>query len=444
MSDTQLLSLIRTHAHPITGAQKDFSPLLELIGDAPIVLLGESTHGTHEFYQMRAEITQQLITQKGFNTIALEADWPDTLRVNRFIQGEKTDHDSMKALGGFTRFPQWMWRNTPTVDLIGQLYRHNEKSSDAKKVGIYGLDLYSLYSSIQDVLTYLDALDPAAAQRARMRYNCFEQYQRNVQQYGYAVTFDISASCQQKVIDQLLDLRASALELMRHDGKKAAIEFFYAERNAALIKNAETYYRSLFFSSREESWNIRDTHMMETAQAILEHRGKYHKTPKMIIWAHNSHVGNAQVTELAQHEELNLGQLMKEKYGDAAKLIGFTTYSGTVSAASEWDSPVERKQVRPALKNSYEDLLHAVNIPQFFLPFTNKELAKALSQERLERAIGVIYRPETERSSHYFHAQLYPQFDAIIHLDQTTALEPLEKNPTWISGEFPETYPTGL
>ena len=444
MTDTQIISLLQKHALLLKGQNNDYQPLIDYIGDAQCVLLGEATHGTKEFYQMRATITQELIKQKGFNALCLEADWPDTYRINRYIKGQKTDQNSMHALDGFQRFPQWMWRNTQMVDLVGWLYRHNAALSDNKKVGVFGLDLYSLYSSIDEVLKYLDKTDPAAAERARKRYNCLMLYHGNAQQYGYATTFDIASSCQQKVVEQLMDLRASALELVRHDGQKAMDDFFYAERNSVLIKNAEEYYRSLFFSNPAASWNIRDTHMMETAQAILAHLKQTNPSPKIIIWAHNSHIGNAHATQMGKQGEINIGHLMKAHYGDNAKLIGFTTYSGTVSAASDWDGPVERKIVRPALPNSYEALLHEVNLPQFLLLFEDKEVVQALAKERLERAIGVIYRPETERLSHYFSAQLSSQFDAIIHCDQTTAVEPLEKTPAWIAGEFPETYPTGL
>lgn len=445
MTDTELLSLIRKHAQPLTGTKNDYDALLDEIGDATCVLLGEATHGSHEFYQRRGHITKELITKKGFSAICLEADWPDAYRINRYIQGQKTDKNTQHALDGFKRFPQWMWRNTPMVELISWLHEHNGKLSHEKKVGLYGLDLYSLYTSIEEVLKYLDKTNPTAAQRARLRYDCFTQYRHNAQLYGYATTFDIGASCQKKVIEQLMDLRASAVELLRAHVDNPADEFFYVEQNAKLIKSAEEYYRSLFFGSAASSWNIRDTHMMETAESLLEHLKKSKKPAKIIIWAHNSHIGDAAATQMGAEGEINIGHLMKKKYGDKAKLVGFTTYSGTVSAASDWDGPVKRKLVRPALETSYEALFHETEIPHFLL-LLNKDprLAAALGIERLERAIGVIYRPETERASHYFGAHLPAQFDAIIHCDQTTAVEPLEKTPEWISEEFPETYPSGM
>lgn len=445
MQDNQMLSLIRTHAYQLTGTKKDYGPLFDDIGEASIILLGEASHGTDEFYAIRAEITKQLIEKKDFQAIGIEADWPDAYRINRYIQGQMTDKNSMHALDGFKRFPQWMWRNTRMVELVSWLYHRNEKLSQEKKVGLYGLDLYSLYSSIDEILKYLDATNPTLAERARKRYDCFKQFRHNAQVYGYATTFDIGNSCQKKVMEQLMDLHESAVELLRIDGQKASDEYFYTLQNAKLVKNAEEYYRSLFFSTPEQSWNIRDTHMMETTQALLEHLKNSHKPPKIIIWAHNSHLGNAAATQFKKMGEINLGQLLKQKYETQVKSIGFTTYSGTVSAASEWDGPVERKLVRPALENSYESLFHAVEIPQFLLLFQkNKELALALAQEKLERAIGVIYRPETERASHYFSAQLSKQFDAIIHIDQSRAVEPLEKTPEWSSVEFPESYPTGI
>lgn len=445
MFDTDLLKLLRSNAHILAGTKNDFNPLIDFVGDAQCVLLGEATHGTDEFYAMRAQITMELITKKGFNAIGLEADWPDTYRVNRFIKDQKTDKNSMHALDDFKRFPQWMWRNTQMVEFISKLHNHNATLSNNKKVGIFGLDLYSLYSSIDEVLKYLDKTDPAAAQRARMRYECLALYRHNAQEYGYATTFDIASSCQQKVVEQLMDLRESALELLRHDGDKAYDEYFYAEQNANIVKSAEKYYRSLFFQAPHSSWNIRDTHMMDTAQALLGYLERSVEKPKIVIWAHNSHIGNAAATQMGQQGELNIGQLMKEKYGNNAKLIGFSTYSGTVSAASNWDGPVERKKVRQALPASYEALLHAVDIPQFMVLIgQNNDLVKALAQEKLERAIGVIYRPETERMSHYFNVSLSGQFDAVIHCDHTKAVEPLEKTSGWIAGEFPETYPTGI
>ncbi len=445
MVEKELIAFCKKYARPLTGKKDELNSLLDYIGDARCVLLGEATHGTHEFYALRARITLELITKKGFNAIGLEADWPDAYRINRYIQGQKMDTDTIHALDGFKRFPQWMWRNTAMVEFVSALYHHNRTVKDIKQVGLYGLDLYSLYQSIDEVLSYLDKTDAAAAQRARSRYNCLQLYERNAQQYGYATMFDISASCQQQVLEQLKDIHQNSLELLRKDGQKAVEEYFFAQQNAQLIKDAEHYYRSLFFGSPADSWNIRDTHMMQTAQAIIDHISKKGETPKMVIWAHNSHIGNAKATQLGQLGEINIGQLMKETYKDQAKLIGFTTYSGTVSAATEWDGTVERKQVRPALANSYEAVLHQAEIPNFMLFLQeNQELKKAFQQVKLERAIGVIYRPETERTSHYFNAALSSQFDAVIHLDQTKAVEPLEKTPAWISAEFPETYPTGI
>ncbi len=444
MDDTRLISLIKKNAYPLKSDKNNFDSLLDLIGDASWVLLGEATHGTQEFYSLRAEITQQLIEKKGFSVVALEADWPDAHRINEYIQHESSDK-TFSALDGFKRFPQWMWRNTVVVDFIGWLYRYNGKATAAKKISLYGLDLYSLFSSIHAVINYLESIDPAAAQRARIRYKCFEQYEHNIIQYGLDMSrLNISKTGQDDVIEQIKDLHRNSFEFLRADGAKAHAAFFNAERNAHVIKNAEHYYRSFFFSNPATSWNIRDTHMFETAVAIHDHTAKTVKQPKIIIWAHNSHIGNAAATQMASLGELNLGQLIKATYKDDAKLIGFTTHTGTVAAASEWDSPVEHKKVRPSLENSFENLFHRCGIPQFLLPLhQDPELAKLLKQERLERAIGVIYRPETERQSHYFKAQLSAQFDAIIHYDQTKALQPLETTSAW-TPEPDQTYPTGI
>lgn len=443
--DTPVLDTVREAATPLEGARADYDPLMRLVGDAHFCLLGEATHGTHEFYRERAEITKRLITEKRFTAVAVEADWPDAFRVNRYVRGLSDDKNADEALGGFKRFPTWMWRNTVVQEFVEWLRAHNDSLPEgAPKVGFYGLDLYSLYTSIEAVLGYLEKVDPEAARRARSRYSCFEHYGENTQAYGYAAAFGAGDSCEGEVVNQLLELRRSAAEYAGRDGGVASDEFFFAEQNARLVKNAEEYYRSMF-RGRVESWNLRDTHMAETLDHLVAHLISQGQEARVAVWEHNSHLGDARATYMADYGELNVGQLVRERYGRESVLVGFTTYAGTVTAASDWDEPSERKRVRAALAGSYEALFHETGAGNFLLNLRDEgELSKALRGPRLERAIGVIYAPQTERQSHYFDARLSEQFDAVLHIDETSALEPLERQAVWESGEPPETYPTGV
>jgi erythromycin esterase-like protein len=439
-NDHYILRTIRHAAHPLRGETTDFDPLLKMVGDARFVLLGEASHGTHEFYRLRAQITKRLISEKGFNAVAVEADWPDAYRVNQYVRFESEDEEAIDALAGFQRFPAWMWRNADVLDFVGWLRNYNEHRH-ARRVGFYGLDLYSLHASIRAVLDFLDKVDPDAARRARYRYACFENFGEDTQAYGYAASFGLSKSCENEAIGQWVEMRQRAADLARRDGRVARDAFFFAEQNARLVKNAEEYYRAMFHE-RVSSWNLRDSHMAETLDALTHHLGP---KSKIVIWAHNSHLGDARATEMGQRGELNLGQLVRQRYEKDAVLVGFTTYNGTVTAASGWDGPAERKHVRPALPGSYEAIFHQAGIPNFLLSLDGKQEATSFLQEpRLERAIGVIYLPGSERVSHYFHAQLTDQFDVILHFDETRAVEPLERTVTWEAGEVPETYPSML
>jgi erythromycin esterase-like protein len=441
MPDTVLIDLIKTDALPVVGDHSDYDALMSIIGDARLVLLGEASHGTHEFYRERARITERLIKEKNFTAVAVEADWPAAYRVNRYVRGTSNDVSAAEALADFKRFPTWMWRNADVLDFIGWLHEYNDAlESQGKQVGFYGLDLYSLYSSTRAVLDYLDKVDPPAAQRARYRYGCFDHFSENIEAYGYAASFGLSTSCEQQVIDELIDLRQQFAAHMRQDGNVATDEFFYAEQNARLVKNAEEYYRSMF-QSRMSSWNLRDRHMVETLDALIKHLDRQEQHSKIVLWAHNSHLGDARATQMGQGGELNVGQLVRERYNQEAVLVGFTTHHGTVTAASGWDSGAERKHVRPALSNSYEALLHETGLPSFLLPLRNNRTSNYLREPRLERAIGVVYLPETERSSHYFFASLPEQFDVVLHFDETRAVEPLERSALWKEGEVPETFP---
>lgn len=430
--------------HPITGRADDYDSLIRLIGNARVVLLGEATHGTHEFYRERARITRRLIDEEGFVAVAVEADWPDANRVNRWVRGRGNDREAIEALGDFDRFPRWMWRNRDVLALITWLRGHNQSRPENRRAGFYGLDLYSLFASIQEVIRFLEEVDPGAAARARYRYSCFDAFAEDTQAYGYAAEFGVTPSCEDQAVQQLLEVQRRKAEPSQSDGRVHEDELFYAEQNARLVKNAEEYYRTMF-RGRVDSWNLRDRHMAETLEALIRHLGRRGGAgARVVVWAHNSHIGDARATAMGASGEWNVGQLTRQRLGDGVRLIGFTTYGGTVTAASDWDAPAERKRIRPALPGSYEALLHTLGT-DFLLPLRgNPRLADELREPRLERAIGVIYRPESERVSHYFEARLPEQFDAVIHLDQTRAVEPLDWSSGWHEGEPPETFPTGL
>jgi erythromycin esterase-like protein len=412
---------------PLTGSPSDYDPLIQAIGDARLVLIGEASHGTHEFYAIRALITERLIVEKQFKAVAVEADWPDAYRIHRYVHGGGPDRDADAALSGFERFPVWMWRNYDVLEFIEWLKHHD--------AGFYGMDLYSLNRSRESVINYLDRVDPEAARRARYRYSCFEYFGEDSQDYGYAASFGMSKSCEDDVVAQLVELQKHALEYANRDGRVAQDEFFSAEQNARLVKNAERYYRSMF-EARVSSWNIRDQHMSDTLDALAKH-----VNGRMVVWAHNSHLGDARATDMGRQGEWNVGQLMRERHPGEVFNIGFTTYTGTVTAANNWGEPSQTMYVMPGLPDSYEELFHKTGVRRFLmLTAEQPELRTPL----LERAIGVIYRPRTERVSHYFRATLAEQFDAVIHVDETTAVHPLEPLKPEPSREAPETYPAGV
>jgi erythromycin esterase-like protein len=433
---------VRENAHRLLGTAQDYDPLMNLIGNARFVLIGEASHGTHEFYHERAQITQRLIEEKGFTAVAVEADWPDAYRINRYVHEASNDTFAIEALADFKRFPTWMWRNTDVVEFLEWLRTYNGAlPSRTEQAGFYGLDLYSLRASMDAVLQYLEKVDPEAATHARTRYACFDQFGDDAQNYGFAAGLGLAKSCEEEVVAQLVELQRRAAEYARRDGTVAEDEVFYAEQNARLVKNAEQYYRSMFLED-VSSWNLRDRHMVETLSTLVAHLERHGGRAKIVVWAHNSHLGDARATQMGQRGELNVGQLVRQQYDRDAVLIGFTTHHGTVTAASDWGGPAERKRVRPALSNSYEEIFHDTEVPQFLLTLREADGAKAaLRDPKLERAIGVIYRPETERMSHYFWARLPDQFDAVLHFDETRGVEPLERTAEWDAAEVPETYP---
>jgi erythromycin esterase-like protein/predicted phosphoribosyltransferase len=424
--------------HPLRGELSDYDALIGRATAARFVLIGEASHGTQEFYRERAEITKRLIAEAGFTAVAVEADWPDAYRVNRFVRGAGDDSSAEDALGDFRRFPTWMWRNTEVAEFVTLMREYNDAlAGDSQAVGFYGLDLYSLYTSMEAVVKYLDGVDPEAARRARERYACFDQFGRDPQIYAYEAGMAGAEPCEQQAVEQLLELREVAAEIAGRGEPIDVDGHFFAEQNAKLVVDAEEYYRQMFRGGKS-GWNLRDQHMAQTLDDLVVHLDRTSGPTKVVVWAHNSHLGDQRATELAQTGQLNLGQLVRERYGDETLLVGFSTYHGTVTAASDWDRPAERKRVRRALPGSWEELFHERGIPRFWLEPTD------LPGRRLQRAIGVVYRPETERISHYFQARLGDQFDAVIHIDESHALEPLEPTSEWEAGELAETYPFGV
>ena len=435
---------IAEFARPLRGTRDDYDAILELVGNARVVLLGEESHGTEEFYRERARITKRLIQELDFNAVAIEGDWPDAYRVNRYVRNQSMDIDADEALSGFRRFPSWMWRNVEMLRFVTWLRARNDQARDREAaVGLYGLDLYSLHASMDAVLGYLDRVDPEAAVRARSRYGCFEMFGPDAQGYGHAAALGLNQSCEDEVVRELLDLQSQRERLARRDGVVAEDEFFHAEQNARVVKGAEQYYRTMF-RGRVSSWNLRDTHMADTLDALLRHLDGQLGQARIVVWAHNSHVGDARATEMGATGELNLGQLVRERYEEAAVNVGFTTYAGTVTAAQDWGDPPARRRVVPALPVSCGELLHEAGLGRMLINLRGDEAAEVLHPERLQRAIGVIYRPETERQSHYFFAHLADQFDAVVHWDETHAVPPLERTAEWDDDEVPETWPTGI
>ncbi|MHB0775723.1 erythromycin esterase family protein [Halomonas sp. WWR20] len=439
---TTPLDCVRDLAIRLDGHASDYEPLLDQVGDRSIVLLGEASHGTREFYRMRGEITRRLIEEKGFEAVVVEADWPDALRLNRYAQGE-SDDSLLQAFEDFQRFPQWMWRNNEARDFIAWLRQHNAQCAPERQVGFHGLDIYSLHRSAEAVIAYLEHVDPEQAQLARENYACLDHHDDPIR-YGREAAFGLRQTCEDGAVSLLADLLNQANTYLDRDGRRAADAQFFAEQNARVVINAEAYYRAMF-GSRVDTWNLRDTHMTDTLAELRQHLRRQGGQGKLVVWAHNSHLGDASSTEMgwARHQH-NIGQLVRQRFGhDTALLVGFTTHTGYVSAAQDWDGPVEHRWVRPSLEGSYERLFHDSGLDRFYLPL-DSDRATSLDEPLLERAIGVIYRPETERWSHYFQASLPGQFDAVFHLDETTAVEPFDAGDLWRQEEIPDTYPFGV
>jgi protein-L-isoaspartate(D-aspartate) O-methyltransferase len=410
----------------------DLAPLIERVGDARIVLIGEASHGTSEFYRMRARITRRLIEQKNFTIVAAEADWPDAARIDHYVRHRDAPASDWEA---FARFPTWMWRNEETRGFVDWLHEHNKARTYDSRCGFYGLDLYSLYVSVRAITDYLEDVDPDLAVIARTRYGCLSPWEADPAAYGHAALTGTYRGCEADVVRMLVDLYAKRQEYVLRDGER----FLDAAQNAYLVANAERYYRLMYYGSRA-SWNLRDGHMFETLQNVMSFHGE---GSKAIVWAHNSHIGDASATEMSARGEHNIGELCRKGFPGETYHIGFGTDQGTVAAASDWNGPMEIKAVQPSHPQSYERQFHLTNAEGLILPMRagqELELTAELAKPRLERAIGVIYRPETELASHYFEAELPRQFDEYIWIDRTKAITPLRAGQIY---GVPDTYPFG-
>jgi erythromycin esterase-like protein len=434
----------------VEHAARSLDDLDELVASAArcrTVLIGEATHGTDDFYRLRAQVTRRLIEDHGFRGVAIEGDWPDTARVHRFVTGLGADELAIEALDGFRRFPAWMWRNAAMLEFVGWLHEHNAERPVNDHVGLFGLDLYSMHASAELVLDYLAREDPEALPRARRRIDCLDGTDPDPQRYGYEVMLRLRPDCERGLIEQVVELTRARGRLVARAATEAGDRldandaWFDAHQNATVARNAERYYRTMFRGD-DDTWNLRDRHMVETLARVQAHLGR-RGTDGLVVWAHNSHVGDARATEMGRRGQWTLGQLVRQEQGDECMLIGFTTWHGTVTAAHEWGGEAARLHVLPARADSYEDLLHATGHDRFWLPTDGLRARSLLRGPLLERAIGVIYRPETERASHYFHADLARQFDVVIHLDETHALEPLERLAATPPDEAAETWPYG-
>jgi len=425
------VQVIARYAEPFSSIDgADIAPILKRIGDSRVVLMGEASHGTSEFYRMRARLTKALIEEKGFNILGLEADWPDAARIDHYVRHREFASSEWTA---FSRFPTWMWRNKDFRVLVDDLREINRARPLARRAGVFGLDLYSLFISADAVIRYLEEADPGAAETARRRYGCLKPFAHDPASYGRAATSGKYTGCAEEVSEMLSVMLHDHRRFGEHDSDR----FLDAVQNARLVANAERYYRAIYLAD-ELSWNLRDQHMFETLVSIMDFKGK---GAKAVIWAHNSHIGNAAATEMTARGEINIGELARERFGDQAYLIGLGTHTGTVAAADYWDGPMKVKKVRPSKAGSTERLCHETGIANFFLPLRGEELKETLEKERLQRFIGVIYRPETELMSHYMEAILPHQFDEYIWFNESCAVEPIETHE--IEG-LPDTYPFGL
>ena len=435
---SKLLDEIRALAHPLED-EKSLDPLLERIGDARYVLLGEASHGTSEFYTWRAAISRRLITEKGFSFIGVEGDWPDCYAVNRYIKArEGTATSALDVLHAFSRWPTWMWANREIVELVEWLRAYNDKQPGKRQVGFYGLDVYSLWDSMHAVIQYLEKMDPELARNARRAYSCFEPYEEDAQEYARATAL-VPTSCEDEAVRILNALQSKKPEF-RDDGPEA---YFNAEQNALVARNAELYYRTMVRGG-PASWNVRDHHMVDTLERLMQHHGG---NAKAIVWEHNTHIGDARFTDMARSGMVNVGQLVRQSHErDGVVLVGFGTHRGEVVAAREWGAPMERMRVPEAREGSNEDAMHRADVGDALFVFdkdgASEDNESALSEPRGHRAIGVVYDPRTEHWGNYVPTILTRRYDAFLHLEKTAGVDALHMRAR-TDGEVPETFPTG-
>jgi erythromycin esterase-like protein len=436
---------VREFAHVHSGSPEDYEPLIELIGNAGVVLIGQGSCGTHEFYAARARITRRLIEQKGFAAVAVDADWADASHINRYVQGEGEDDDARTSLDGFRHFTTSTWRNAAVIDFLEWLRAYNQSLQGDPPIGFHGLDLYNLHNTNRLVAGYLGRFDPVAAQRMRSSYAyaCFGDPSALAEACGDEFGVTLGQSCEHEIIAEMVELRRRLAEEIMSTGGSPEYEAFFAEQSAQVDHNAEKYYQAML-GGKVSSWTLRNRHLDETLAALVDHLERSAAHGKVVFWAHNALVGDSRAHESQRPGEPSVGQLARERYGEAAVLIGLTTYHGTVRAASEWDGPFEQKTVLPSLPGSYESLFHEVGHPRFVLSIHgNSKVNEALRDPRQQRSIGIIYRPETEPFNDYFRTRLNDQFDAVIHFDQTTAVQPLIGDPDYELEEIPGSVPAG-
>ena len=433
MGTSDIVQAIRERALPLRG-DADLDPLLERIAGARVVLLGEASHGTSEFYTWRHRISARLVAEHGFRFIGVEGDWPDCYRLNRYVKGYPAEGGARQVLHAFDRWPTWMWANEEVVALGEWLRQWNSDQPAERQAGFYGLDVYSLFDSMAAVISYLKRVDPQAAAKARKAYGCFDPYENDVQDYAMS-TMVLPTGCEDEAVRMLTDLRSRERDY--GDGDPEA--FFDAEQNALVARNAERYYRAMVRGG-SASWNVRDTHMMETLERLLEHHGP---DSKAIVWEHNTHVGDARATDMARVGMVNVGQLARERWGDEVAIVGFSSYAGSVIAGAEWGAPMRSIPVPEGREGSWEALLHAAGAEDKILFTEQMDDVQGALEPRGHRAIGVVYNPEHERYGNYVPSVLPYRYDAVIHIDRSTALHPLhmEVHP---DGDAPETFPSGM
>ena len=428
---------LRRRALPLETAT-DLDPLIERIGDARYVLLGEATHGTSEFYEWRATLSRRLIEERGFSFVGVEGDWPDCYRVNRYAKSYDDAGDSARdVLHAFERWPTWMWANREVAEFAEWLRDHNRGLSAPIQVGFYGLDVYSLWESMHAVVEYLESIDPAVARAARAAYRCFEPYAEDVQEYARATAI-VPTTCEREAVSVLAALRGKMAEY-GEDGRDA---YFNAEQNALVARNAELYYRTMVRGG-PTSWNVRDTHMVETLERLMTHHGP---NAKAIVWEHNTHIGDARFTDMARAGMFNVGQLVRQAHdADDVVLVGFGTYRGTVIAGDEWGAPMRRMRVPPAREGSFEDAIHASEVGDALLLFdgTDDGGVAGLDEPIGHRAIGVVYDPRREQWGNYVPTIVPRRYDAFIHIEESSGVDAFHM-PVLVDGEPPETYPSGM